>query len=135
MDSTRLSELQDMSMPELWQIAVRLGVSRKGKKAKLIERILEAQAEHDIFQELKAKMTEFEKTKEELKTLLESVAKLGPKLGSTIGNEDLWFRSTDRADLARKAISSRGVDVWPTCAATSPCLPFKTYESSGLSSE
>ena len=80
MNSTSLSELRDMSMPELWQIAVRLGISRKGKKVKLIERILEAQAEHDIFQELKAKMTEFEKTKEELKTLLESVAKLGPKL-------------------------------------------------------
>ncbi len=81
MDSTRLSELQEMSMPDLWQTAIRLGISRKGKKAELINRILEAQKEQDIFEKLRRKMAEFEKTREELRTLIESVAKLGPELG------------------------------------------------------
>ncbi len=80
MDSTGLREIQDKSMPELWQIANRLGISRKGKKAELIERILEAQGERDIFDRLRLKMQEFEKTREELKTLIESVSELAPKL-------------------------------------------------------
>jgi predicted nucleic acid-binding Zn-ribbon protein len=81
MDSTRLSELQEMSMPDLWQTAIRLGISRKGKRAELINRILEAQKEQDIFERLRRKMAEFEKTREELRTLIESVAKLGSELG------------------------------------------------------
>ncbi len=80
MDSIELREIQDKSMPELWQIANRLGISRKGKKAELIERILEAQGERDVFDRLRLKMQEFEKTREELKTLIESVSELAPKL-------------------------------------------------------
>lgn len=80
MGSTRLSELQEMSMPELWQIAISRGISRKGKKADLVKRILEAQEENDIFEKLRLKMTEFEKNKEELRTLIESVSGLEPKL-------------------------------------------------------
>ncbi len=37
--------LKEMSMPELWQEAKRLGISKGGKKAKLIERIQAAQEE------------------------------------------------------------------------------------------
>ena len=80
MDSTELREIQDKSMPELWQMANQLGISRKGKKAELIERILEAHGERDIFDRLRLKMQEFEKTREELKTLIESVSELAPKL-------------------------------------------------------
>lgn len=80
MSSTRLSELQEKSMPELWQMANRLGVSRKGKKDELVKRILDAQEEKDIFEKLRLKMKEYEETREELKTLIESVSNLAPEL-------------------------------------------------------
>jgi chromosome segregation ATPase len=72
-------ELQDMSMPRLWKMAVNLGVSKKGNKTELVERLLEAREEQDILEGLKQKMTMFEKTKEELKALIESASKLAPR--------------------------------------------------------
>ncbi len=80
MSSTRLSELQEKSMPELWQMANHLGVSRKGKKDELVKRILDAQEEKGIFEKLRLKMEEYEETREELKTLIESVSNLAPEL-------------------------------------------------------
>jgi len=70
-------------MPELWQKAIRLGISRKGKKAELIERIMRAQEEQDMLntlEKLKRKMIRFEETKEELRRMTESASKLAPKL-------------------------------------------------------
>jgi chromosome segregation ATPase len=78
----RFSELEDVSMPELWQMADRLGISKKGEKTELIKRILEAQRkkEADLFEKLKAKMKEHEKNKEELRTLIESASNLTAEL-------------------------------------------------------
>ncbi len=78
----RFSELEDASMPELWQMAAHLGISKKGEKTELIERILEAQRrkEADLFEKLKAKMKEHEKNKEELRSLIESASNLTAEL-------------------------------------------------------
>lgn len=73
------NQLQDMSMPELWQMAIRLGISKKGSKAELVQRIEEAREERDIFEGLKRKMTAYEKTREELKALIESASRLAPR--------------------------------------------------------
>ena len=73
------NQLQDMSMPELWQMAIRLGISKKGSKTELVERIEEAREERDIFEGLKRKMIAYEKTREELKALIESASRLAPR--------------------------------------------------------
>ena len=73
------NQLQDMSMPELWQMAIRLGISKKGSKAELVQRIEEAREERDIFEGLRRKMIAYEKTREELKALIESASRLAPR--------------------------------------------------------
>lgn len=45
MSDTELKPLEEMSMPELWQEAKRLGVSKDGKKDELIARLQEARQE------------------------------------------------------------------------------------------
>ena len=66
-------------MPRLWKMAVNLGVSKKGNKTELVKRLLEAGEEQDVLEGLKQKMTLLEKTKEELKALIESASKLTPR--------------------------------------------------------
>jgi chromosome segregation ATPase len=86
------SELQNMSMPELWKLARSLGLSKKGKKDELIERILNAQKatggvgsskDRDILNmldQLKDELKEFEKIKEGMREKVESTYELVPKL-------------------------------------------------------
>jgi len=83
--------LQEMSMPELWQKAISLGVSRKGSKEELMKRILQAQKsqatdlseETDILgvlEQLRTELKAFEKIREGIKTKVESTSKLVPQL-------------------------------------------------------
>jgi len=74
----RVDQLQEMSMPELWNMAVSLGIPKKGKKTELVERIMVAEEEQDIFEELKQSISRYEKAREELMALVESASRLTP---------------------------------------------------------
>lgn len=83
-------ELQSKSMPELWKITSSLGLSKKGKKDQLINRIVEAQKrmvdlEEDldvlkILENLKDELKEFENIREGIKKRIESTTELVPNL-------------------------------------------------------
>jgi len=84
-------ELWQMSMPELWKMASNLGISKKGNKNELIERIQEAQitglqVEHDdtdiieALEQLRNELSEYERIREGIKTRIESTSGLIPKL-------------------------------------------------------
>ena len=75
----RVDQLQDMSMPELWNMAVSLGISKKGTKTVLVEKIREAEEEQDIVEGLKQGMVRLEKAKEELRALIESASRFAPR--------------------------------------------------------
>jgi len=75
----RVDQLQDMSMPELWNTAFSLGISKKGTKTELVERILEAGEEQDMFEGLEQGMVRLEKAKEELRALIESASRIAPR--------------------------------------------------------
>jgi chromosome segregation ATPase len=83
--------LWQMSMPELWKIASSLGISKKGQKEELIERILDAQKSnaqeiHDdkdlnnTLEQLRNELREYEGIREEIKTKIASTSELIPKL-------------------------------------------------------
>jgi len=83
--------LWQMSMPELWKMASSLGISKKGQKEELIERILDAQKSevqviHDdrdinnTLGQLRNELREYEKIREELKTKIASTSELIPRL-------------------------------------------------------
>jgi len=66
-------------MPELWNMALSLGIPKKGTKTELVERILEAEEETDILVGLEQGMVRLEKAREELKALLESASRFAPR--------------------------------------------------------
>jgi hypothetical protein len=83
--------LWQMSMPELWKLASSLGISKKGGKDDLIERILEArktsdQIRHDdkdvikALEQLKDELSEYERIREGIKTRIDTTSALIPKL-------------------------------------------------------
>jgi len=83
--------LQEMSMPELWQRALSLGVSRKGSKEDLIERIVKAEKKQvadlteetdilGVLEQLRTELKEFERIREGIRTKVESTSKLVPQL-------------------------------------------------------
>ncbi len=75
----RVDQLQEMSMPELWNMALSLGISKKGTKTELVERILEAEEKTDVLESLKQGMVRLEKAKEEMRALIESASRLAPR--------------------------------------------------------
>jgi chromosome segregation ATPase len=103
-ESETAGELREMSMSELWQRASKLGISKKGNKDQLMEKILEAEKEDQLMERileakkeqgieaaedtgvfeildlLKHDLKEFENAKEGLKRRAESTSKLVPKL-------------------------------------------------------
>ena len=75
----RADQLQDMSMPELWNMAVSLGIPKRGRRTELVERILEAEEEQDMLEGLKQGIARYEKAREELKALLEAASRFAPR--------------------------------------------------------
>jgi chromosome segregation ATPase len=105
-ETSTADELQAMSMPELWQRASGLGISKKGNKEELIKRILDAQKGQrgEVFEEtdvlgildqLKNELKDFEKIREGIRTKVESTSKLVPKLN-------------ERKELLEKEINEHG---------------------------
>jgi hypothetical protein len=91
MKSSENDGLWQMSMPELWKMALSLGISKKGSKDELIGRIQEAQTtglqvEHDdkdiikALEQLRNELSEYERIREGIKTRIESTSGLIPKL-------------------------------------------------------
>ena len=75
----RVDQLQEMSMPELWNMAVSLGIPKRGRKTELVERILEAEEEQDMLEGLEHGIARYDKAREELKALLESASRFAPR--------------------------------------------------------
>ena len=75
-----------MSMPDLWQLAMTLRISKKGKKSELIDRISQVQEEKLVFDSLEQTIKRLEKTKKYFEW--EPKYSVGRGLSETIN----WFR-------------------------------------------
>jgi chromosome segregation ATPase len=72
-ESETVGELREMSMSELWQRASKLGISKKGNKDQLMEKILEAEKEDQLME----RVLEAEKEDQLMERVLEAKKEQG----------------------------------------------------------